>query len=118
MVDATNKMRGEAAEWVDRLDLAGETNIMGALDAALGDRAADTIYFLSDGSPSTGRITNTVEILGEVKKMNGTRSVEINTIALLGGDGKLYKLTESKPLARDFLQKLAEQNGGTYQAFE
>jgi hypothetical protein len=78
----------------------------------------DTIYFLSDGSPSAGRLTKPDDILHAVRDMNGPRGVVIHAIALLGGDGSKYDLIESKPLARDFLEKLASQNAGTYKAFE
>lgn len=118
MVVSTQKNRSEACAWVEGLELSGETNMMGALDAALADKKVDTIYFLSDGSPSIGRIMNVRQILAEVRRQNGPRNVVIHTIALLGGDGKKYRLVESKPQARDFLQKLAERNGGTYTAFE
>ena len=200
LAESTQKNRDAACAWVERLDLSGDTNIMGALDAALdmggrdirlslgkggsnpipieeflrlnlpaehrrhaaklirdgkvsisgqvatadrkvtpgakvvvrlppsqatsasgrgfNTRGPDTIYFLSDGTPSVGRLTQGPDILGDVRRTNGTRNVVIHTIALLGGDGKKYHLIESKPQARDFLEKLAGQNGGTYKVFE
>lgn len=193
LIESTQKNRDQACAWVDRLELSGDTNIMGALDAALdmggkeihlsrgkggnqaipleeflrtslpqehrseiprliregrvsvsgqiaaperqvspgekvvvrllaseaaAARGPDTVYLLSDGSPSVGRLTVTYDILREVHQMNGTRNVAIHTFALLGGDGKKYNLIESKSLARDFLKKLASQNGGTCKAFE
>ncbi|MCZ6602453.1 MAG: HEAT repeat domain-containing protein [Planctomycetota bacterium] len=118
LVESTQKNRDAACAWVERLERSGETNVMAALDVALGEKDIDTIYFLSDGSPSTGRITNVQDILKEVRRQNGARNVVINTIALLGGDGKLYKLVEAKPMARSFLKDLASQNEGTFTAFE
>ena len=116
--ESNQENRDAAVAWVNALDLAGETNIMGALDAALSEKTVDTIYLLSDGTPSAGRITQVNDILQEVRNMNGPRNVSIHTIALLGGDGKTYSLTEAKPLARDFLQKLAKGNEGTFKSFE
>lgn len=118
MVVADQKMRDEACVWVERLEHGGETNIMGALDVAMGEKRVDTIYFLSDGTPSMGRTKEVREILAEVRKVNGPRSVVINTIALLGGDGTRFKITEAKPLARNFLKELAAKNGGTFTSFE
>lgn len=99
---------------------AGKTNTLKALMYAFGvdpdkpgkpvvtgfDKNAiksplDTVYFLSDGRPSVGKIIEPLEILKEVKKHNEAFRMVIHTIAI--GD-----------FTKDFLQRLAEENGGVF----
>jgi hypothetical protein len=91
---------------------AGKTNTFGALMEALGaagrgavdknyEVAVDTIFFLSDGRPSTGKYVDTTDILREVNAANDLRKVVIHTIAL----GEFQK---------DFMRRLAEENGGVF----
>jgi hypothetical protein len=70
------------------------------------DRAAiknklDTVYFLSDGRPSIGRMIDTLEISKEVKRWNEVFKIVIHTIAI----GEFQK---------EFLKDLAQQNGGVF----
>lgn len=64
-------------------------------------RPLDTVYFLSDGRPSVGKLVDTNEILAEVHKQNELYRMVIHTIAI--GD-----------FEKSFLQQLAEQNGGVF----
>jgi len=61
----------------------------------------DTVYFLSDGRPSVGKLVDTNEILKEVKRINDMFHVVIHTIAI----GEFEK---------EFLRTLATQNGGEF----
>lgn len=61
----------------------------------------DTVYFLSDGRPSVGKLIDTNEILKEVRSYNEIYRVVIHAIAI----GEFQK---------EFLQQLAEQNGGDF----
>jgi hypothetical protein len=61
----------------------------------------DTVYFLSDGRPSVGKLIETNEILKEVRRHNEIYRIVIHTIAI--GD-----------FTKHFLQQLAEENGGVY----
>lgn len=93
----------------------GKTNTYGALMAALGapedpdekvgrktfKNKVDTIYFLSDGQPTVGRIIEHGEIRAVVKKVNQVRKVIIHCIAI--GD-----------FQKDFMTMLAKENGGVY----
>ncbi len=97
----------------------GKTNTMGALLAAFGlppdkipdERAVekmgrprndlDTIFFLSDGRPSTGIYVDRDDILRTVRMLNRYRRIVIHTIAI----GEFQK---------DFLAMLAQQNGGQF----
>lgn len=99
---------------------AGKTNTIGALLYAFGidpekppkasvtgfDKNAiksplDTVYFLSDGRPSVGKLIDTNEILKEVRKYNEVYRIVFHAIAI----GEFQK---------EFLQVLAEQNGGVF----
>ncbi len=97
----------------------GKTNSMGALLAAFGlppDKIPDertiqkmgrprndldTIFFLSDGRPSTGIYVDRDDILRTVRMINRYRKIVIHTIAI----GEFQK---------DFLAMLARQNGGQF----
>ena len=62
--------------------------------------AADTIYLLSDGEPSAGRIRDLEGISREIKAQNRVRGVTIHCIAF-GEDSELLK-------------RLAKENGGEF----
>ncbi len=99
---------------------AGKTNTLKALLYAFGvdpdkppkavltgfDKNAiksplDTVYFLSDGRPSVGKLIETNEILKEVRKHNEVYRMVIHAIAI--GD-----------FTKEFLQQLANENGGEF----
>jgi HEAT repeat protein len=77
----------------------GQTNIFDSLDFAFTQKEADTIYLLSDGDPTAGRIIDPDDILREIRRMNRLRQIVIHTISFG---------------ASPFLKRLAEQNGGQY----
>ncbi|MSR45810.1 MAG: VWA domain-containing protein [Planctomycetes bacterium] len=90
------------------------TNIHGALQAAFvlaeprGRRAVgaspavDTIFFLTDGQPTSGRVIAPELILREVADWNRLKRIRVHTIGI-GADHD-----------RKFLAELAAQNGGNY----
>lgn len=94
---------------------AGKTNTYAALTAALGVKKGnkrrardpryavdvDTIFFLSDGRPTTGEYVDPDDILREVRELNELRRVVIHTIAI----GEFQKA---------FMQRLARENGGVF----
>lgn len=90
---------------------AGRTNTWGALRWALAmDTEArrdpylldvDTIFFLSDGRPTHGKIVDIEDILKGVAEANELRKVVLHTIAI----GEFQKT---------FMQRLAQGNGGVF----
>jgi len=64
-------------------------------------RPLDTVYFLSDGRPSVGKLIEANEILEEVRRYNEIFRIVIHTIAI--GD-----------FSKTLLEQLAAQNGGVY----
>lgn len=90
----------------------GKTNTFGALMFGLGnpkrgviERAAgtevDTVFFLSDGKPSTGEMVDTDEILAAVKDANAQKKLTLHVLAI----GEFEK---------GFMRRLAQDNGGVF----
>jgi len=95
--------RGRALRFVAGLQNGSGTNVFDSLEFALKDRNVDTIFLLTDGKPTRGRITDTGAIIREVNLLNRVRGVTINCIGF-GGDKNALK----------FLEDLARENGGEY----
>lgn len=114
LIPASSGNTASAASAVLNAPASGETNIQGALKAALGlhekssldanlDNIPDTVYFLTDGSPTRGEITSAPELLGWFENLNRFAKVRLHVVAFgnLGVD-------------IDFLQKLAKVGGGQF----
>ena len=119
LVLASDSNKRGAQKFVDALKSEGETNSHGALEEAFKNAEADTIYFLSDGYPTAGTITDYQKILAEVKKWNNVRNVRIHTIAFVAGNGKPLGIEEGdKSMPTEFMKRLAQENGGRYRLVE
>ncbi len=92
--------REKAIKFVRKINTGGGTNVFDTLEHALQDKRVNTIYLLTDGNPTRGRLTDPDAIVREVRVLNRLRSVTIHCIAF-GEDS-------------DLLQRLAAQNGGKY----
>ena len=92
--------RAKALAYVARIATGSGTNVFDTLEFALKDKRVDTIYLLTDGLPTRGRITAPAAILKEIDVLNRARGVTIHTIAF-GAES-------------DLLRQLAERNGGQY----
>jgi len=110
---ATQTNIADATNFVNRFSANGGTNIYAALQAAWAVPGVDTIYLLTDGSPSVG-VTNVQQILNDVKSWNAKTPVQINTIAFLMGTEKW----DDKPASRKLMSALAELTNGIYRAVE
>ena len=117
LIAGTKPNRKRAEAWVQKLVAAGGTNSYGALKAGF-DRFpdVDTIYFLSDGRPSRGMITDPELIIARVKEMNLRRRVRIHTIALVKWNEKKTSLdlTGGANDAARFMENLAESADGRF----
>ena len=109
---ATHQQAGVNA--VDAAGIDGETNIFGALRAGFGlhgvptlaadlDRVPDTLFFLTDGTPTRGEITDVETILSWVRDFNRFAKVELNVIAM-----------GSLGLDLPFLRRMAAENTGFF----
>lgn len=114
--DSASKKK--AIGWVEALALEGDTNYSDTLEAAFKVPEVDTIWFLTDGTPTTGRTTIGTEILGAVRTWNAGRNVRVNTIGFFAGDAASFNVVEDKGSARRLLGDLAAQNGGTFTFYE
>jgi Mg-chelatase subunit ChlD len=99
-----------ALAFVAKLKAGGETNTYGALELAFSDREVDTIYLLSDGSPTVGKETSAVLILQSIQNWNRYRGTRIHCIGLFAGDAP----NQDEMRAREFLRDLARMNHGRY----
>ncbi|MFN0206181.1 MAG: HEAT repeat domain-containing protein [Planctomycetota bacterium] len=90
----------------------GKTNTHGALMHGLGNpkrgviekdytTQIDTIFFLSDGKPSTGDLVDTDDILAAVYEANSQKKITIHVLGI--GD-----------FEKGFMKQLAEHNGGVF----
>ncbi len=128
----STKTAAEALLWVEKMAVDGGTNIGDALEAAFKmmgaglqkDRseapAYDTVFFMTDGKPSVGKMTQTRQILAAVRRWNDGRKVRLHVVGV-GGHGK-QKPDAAPPAAgpkpqeddidEGFLKDLAAQNSG------
>ena len=114
LVPATASNKKLATKYVEDLMPQASTNIFDALNASLElatesrgrSKAprADTIYFMTDGVPTDGRIVDPAQILTEITARNRRAGVVIHTIGV------------SKEQNAGFLLNLARRNGGQYAA--
>lgn len=100
LVPLAGQGRAMAIAYVENLQTGQGTNVFDTLEFALRDRTVDTIYLLTDGIPTRGRITEPEAIIREIGALNRTRGATIHCIAF------------GEP--SDFLEKLAKENGGEY----
>lgn len=110
---ARDQFREEAIKYVDGQSSGGGTNIHDSLERCfemagkgVTDPAADidldTIFFLTDGTPTQGKVTDPEKILEKVREWNKLGRIRVHTI----GVG-----TEQNV---DLLRRLARENGGRY----
>jgi len=116
-IPATDANKAAAIRWIEGALLPrGATNTYGALiEGFERNPLVDTVYFLSDGIPSTGKYEVPEEILIKLRYANRFRRVIINTIALAIGKPaieKAEKYEDPEEMAA-FMRLLAEWNGGT-----
>jgi len=100
----------KAVKFVDRLGPQNGTSAWQALALALEDEDVDTIFFLSDGSPTD------VEpdlILAQLRKVNRYRRVRIHCVALLIGEPPTgFAGMQDMEKAEAFMRRLAAENDG------
>jgi HEAT repeat protein len=89
----------EAQAIVAKLQPRGRTNIFDSLELAFYHKDVDTIFLLSDGEPTDGRVVEPEDIYREIGRLNRLRKIAIHTVSF-------------GPSA--FLKMLAERNSGQY----
>lgn len=104
MVKATKSNKERAIKFIRGWQPTKYTNTQGAMTQAFEIKDVDTIFLLSDGSPTDleeGEVIETEPILEEVKKQNRFRRITIHTLGFKGAN-------------IGFMKKLAYQNRGTF----
>lgn len=102
-------IKQEATLWVASGVPTQKTNSYGALEAALA-QDCDAIYFLTDGSPTTGKVTDPGQIVTLISRQNRIRRATINVLGIgVGGEGDRFDR---------FLKNIAEQNFGVYRRLD
>ena len=111
MQPATARNKEAARKFVDRLEPRGATNIFDALVTSMelaatakkgDDPEADTIFFMTDGVPTNGKITDPHQILDEVTRRNASLGLVLHVVGV------------SREQNRGFLMNLAKRNGGRF----
>jgi hypothetical protein len=130
----TNKM--EAIQATDKVIPSGGTNIWDALELAFrmiepaaakpgtgpvaidkkvnyatATNGVDTMFLMSDGRPTVGRIATTDDLVFELRKVNRLRKVTIHTICM--GDRVPGSAIIDGPDPA-FLKRIADQNSGDF----
>lgn len=88
-----------AAQFLGQASLGGPTDLHDALLTALAVADVETLYVLTDGAPTSGLIRDTESLLHVVARANRHLGARIHTIDI-GAEPS------------EFLQRLAEENGG------
>lgn len=113
-VFATPENVASALSYIEKLKPNGSTNIYGALEKAFNGNKMNGLYFLTDGVPTAGSVTQPVQILQRVQGWNSSRKVPIHTTAFLMGQFG----NDNEKLSRLFMKQLADENGGVFRAIE
>ncbi|MEE2883858.1 MAG: HEAT repeat domain-containing protein [Planctomycetota bacterium] len=103
LVEMNEDIRYDAVEHVKGLAPRGMTNVHDTLMSALDDPEVNTIYFLSDGAPTMGKVLDPDGILAEVRARNAERKVKIHTIGF-----------HLDPKASILMRRLASENYGSF----
>ena len=116
-VVASEDNKREALDWIDsNLLPRGATNTYGALmDGLKLNPLVDTVYFLSDGIPSTGKKEVPEEILLHLEYANRFRKVIFHTIAIAMGKPSIEKAEkyEDPDEMYLFMKSIADAHQGT-----
>jgi len=108
-VEATETAKRRAKKWIESQDPVGGTNIHDALEAGFrmatggggSEPVVDTLFFLTDGRPTAGKVQDADAILEEVKEWNRTARLTIHCVGVGDHD-------------QAFMEALARIGGGEY----
>ncbi len=109
-IAATPKRIKRAKAWVSKnFQASGQTHTWGALQKAFALKRLDTIFLLSDGTPSMGDYENVSDTIEAIYAANWERRITIHTIAL-----SLAEFLRKKQggWGENFMQRIAKATGG------
>ncbi len=102
LVPATSANKTKAVIYIEKLKSGGGTNIYESLEDAFAIPNIETVFLLSDGEPSAGKITSTSKIVEEVSAWNANKKITIHTIGL------------GEDCDKTFMKELATKNNGNF----
>lgn len=113
LVKASSANKNLAAAYITNLESGGATNISDALEKAFDLAGAgaynesaplevETIFLLSDGSPTAGKTKKTDQIIDKTNQWNSAKRIKIHTIGL------------GEDCDKVFMAKLADENNGEF----
>ena len=113
---ATDESVSSAIAWTEKQLPRGGTATYDALEYGIGQAEVDTVYFLSDGVPSSGRCQDRETLLAEVRKTNRFRRVSINTVALIIGISPIESVRkyEDPDDMAELMSRIASENQGRF----
>ena len=104
-----------AIAFVNRLKPMNGTHTYTALAQAFDHEDVDTVFVLSDGNPSGGRLTDPELILMRVRDWNRFRRIRVHSLFMLIGQPPLaFRSMENPETALEFMQRLAAENDGRF----
>jgi len=92
---ATAGNRQELLDSIGKARLKPGTNVFDALEEAFKDPEIDTIYMLTDGEPTAGRLVNPDDIVEEIQHWNRERQIVIHAISVGTNSSMLKRLADS-----------------------
>jgi hypothetical protein len=104
LVPATDENKREAIYFARRLAPSGKTDCYDGLAAGLhADRNLEAVYFLSDGEPNAGPITDSLAIVEAITAQNAFQRTGIFTFGI-----------DARGIHEEFLKQLSARNWGEY----
>ncbi|MDA1221339.1 MAG: HEAT repeat domain-containing protein [Planctomycetota bacterium] len=100
MLPAADRPKASARDKVAALKPTGGTNVHDAMARAFAEPDVDTIYLLSDGSPSAGPIVDPDQLATEIARWNRSRRIRIHCVSI-GAESPM-------------LERIATESGGEY----
>ena len=114
LVSANPQNIKSAINFLDSLAPKGGTNIYDSLKTAINLKNVETVYFLTDGMPTSGAKTDTTSIINDLKSWNNNKKVIVNSTAFL--IGKFSGDNEAKSIS--LMKSIAKSTNGVYRAID
>lgn len=93
------RVRRALSQFLRRTSPREHGDLVQALESALAQSGADTVYLLTDGDPSAGRAVSPGRVQAAVRQANRRRAIAVHTIGF--GAGKMMQRALLAGLARD-----------------
>jgi len=113
---ATKKRIAQAQKWIDEeFTPGGQTHTWQAIELAFAtDKDLDTIYLLSDGSPSMGKWRNYPDTAWALDTIVWKRQITVHTVALSLSDLFKKKKGSAEEFGEGYMRRVAKATGGRF----